>query len=316
MVTAQQAMPARRTLTGVVKRGLLAAGYYARRLARVDFPGLAVLCFHDVIRGGSDRMPFERLHVSVATFDQQCRIIARHCTPISLEDLRTALLSGRSLPPRAVLMTFDDGYYGVLANALPVLERYRIPAVVFACSGAIETGTHFWFDAASKRSGDAFTARARQLPYDEWRQVASTCQAVAGPDEAHRPLTVSELRALAGHPLIEIGSHTVNHPTLGVMPRAEQSAEVDMSCRRLGELTGRPVRAFAYPYGKPGADFTAETVEVVAEAGLDLAFTTAETFAGFGGDRLQIPRFVMLDSVDGAELAHRLAHSWHRSMPA
>jgi len=316
MVTALQDVSPRRALTGIAKRGLLAAGYYATRLARIDFPGVAVLCFHDVVLGGGDRVPFDRLHVRVSTFEQQCRVIARHCAPISLSDFRAALFSGRQLPPRPVLMTFDDGYHGVLANALPVLERYRIPAAVFACSGAIEDGTHFWFDTASKQVADTLAARARELPYGEWLQVASMYRAVAGPEEAHRPLTVDELRTLAAHPLIEIGGHTINHPTLARMPKAEQRTEVGGSCRRLSELTGRPIRAFAYPYGKPAVDFTSESVEVVAEAGVDVAFTTVDTFAALGGDRLQIPRFLMLESIDGAELAHRLVYSWRRNAPA
>jgi hypothetical protein len=79
----------------------------------------------------------------------------------------------------------------------------------------------------------------------------------------------------------------------------------------LERVLGKPVNAFAYPYGNEFEDYTAESVNLVRDARFDLGFTTFESFATVEGDPFQIPRFMMLDTVGDVELAHRLVHSWH-----
>ena len=45
---------------------------------------------------------------------------------------------GAPLPPRAVLLTFDDGYRDNLENALPILRRHGYPAVLFVPIGFLD----------------------------------------------------------------------------------------------------------------------------------------------------------------------------------
>jgi peptidoglycan/xylan/chitin deacetylase (PgdA/CDA1 family) len=127
---------------------------------------------------------------------------------------------------------------------------------------------------------------------------------------------VSELQQLAAHPLITIGAHTASHPILARAPIAVQREEIVESRAELEGWLGKPVTAFAYPNGRPGADYTDDTVALVAAAGFASAFTTGGAFAERGGAPFEHPRFLMLDSVDGPELAHRLATSWPRQQGA
>jgi peptidoglycan/xylan/chitin deacetylase (PgdA/CDA1 family) len=129
--------------------------------------------------------------------------------------------------------------------------------------------------------------------------------------DSHRPLTPAELERLAGSPLIEIGAHTMTHPTLALAPIEDQQREIAECRTALEHVLERSVTAFAYPYGNPFSDYTSETVSVVRHARFDLAFTTDGSFATLECDPLQIPRFMMLDTIGDVELAHRLVHSWH-----
>lgn len=297
-----------------VKHGLYALGYYRARLRRAGLPGVAVLCFHDVRRDAASSPPFRDLHVTRDTLERVCRVIDACCTAISLETLLQARRGLATLPPRSVLVTFDDGYRGVLDEALPILERYRIPAVVFVCSTPIEQGQEFWFDAVGRRAGERAVLEARRASVDAWRAVVASSESIARPDAAHRPMTIDELRRLAASPLIEIGAHTLLHPTLALASRAEQQREIAGSRDALERMLGTRVRAFAYPYGSPGLDYSADTVGLVRDAGFDLGFSTVEAFASATGNPYEIPRFTMLESTDGAELAHRLAHAWPRTV--
>jgi hypothetical protein len=59
-------------------------------------------------------------------------------------------------------------------------------------------------------------------------------------------------------------------------------------------------------------DYDAATVEIVRELGIDAAFTMRPSFARSNEPVLERSRFLMVDEVSGAELAHRLARSWPR----
>ena len=292
------------------KHALFALGYYRRRLSQLEFPGIAILCYHGVRANGREPAPFKELHVTQQTFEAHCRLLSESCNPISLDDLRAARAGTRALPPRPVLITFDDGYRGVLEHALPALERHNVPAVVFVCAGPVLAGTCFWFDVLCRTSGEAAVLEARGAPYEEWRTLITGFETQAPEWERHRPLTLGELERLAASPLVEIGGHTMSHPTLALTPIDDQSREI-VECRHtLQAALHKPIDAFAYPYGSSQQDYTADTAAVVRQAGFSFAFTTGETFGTTTGDPFQIPRFVMLESVDEAELAHRLSHSW------
>jgi peptidoglycan/xylan/chitin deacetylase (PgdA/CDA1 family) len=293
-----------------IKQSLFTVGYYHQRLSTSAFRGVAVLCYHG-IRLSDDSVPFSDLHVTKATFERHCRLIANACNAISLSDFREARRNGRDLPRRSVIVTFDDGYRGVLDHALPVLERHGIPAAVFVSAGPVVERRHFWFDALCRRQGEGAVLNARALPYQQWRALTEATAIPLDEIESHRPLTLAELQRLAASPLIEIGAHTMTHPTLALAPVEDQQREIAGCRAALQHVLRKPVTAFAYPYGNVLEDYTSETVNLVRDATFDLAFTTGASFATAESDALQLPRFVMLDAVGDVELAHRLVHSWH-----
>ncbi|MEU1039728.1 polysaccharide deacetylase family protein [Streptomyces sp. NPDC005551] len=115
------------------------------------------------------------------------------------------------LPPRPVLVTFDDGYEGVHRHALPVLARHGFASTLFVSTGWLR-GAH-----------DTGSALDTML---DWDQV----------------------RALAAEQT-EIGGHSHTHPRLDDLPDDALRSEL-LRCHEIitGEL-GAPPRSFAYPYG-------------------------------------------------------------------
>lgn len=295
-----------------VKRALLAAGFYAGRLTRLRFPGVAVLCYHgvrpDTLPDGA--MPFAGLHVRQSELADHCRLLSQTCHPIGWPEIAAAL-HGAPLPPRPVLVTFDDGYRSLLDLALPVLARFEVPAVVFATSGPIRERRLFWFDALARARGEAAVERAKELPEGDWRRLAEETAAPACPGDPCAPLTVEELKALAGTPRIALGGHTAGHPILSRLSAGGQEEEIAGGRGELIEWTGLPIEPFAYPNGRPGLDYDGGTIARVEAAGYTAAFNTSPAFAGAAGPRFEIPRFLMLAGLPAAELAHRLAFSWH-----
>ena len=304
----------RQAVTRIVKRVLLESGHYGRRLRRDAFPGVAVLCYHGVRADDwvAGTMTFEGLHVRAAELAAHCRLIRETCHPISLAQWRLARAGGPALPPRPVLLTFDDGYRTVFTLARPILERHTIPAVVLVCSDPIARRCLFWYDAMARARGEAEVERTKTLAFDEWRTLEAAWSRPAEDADPHAPLTPAEVRALADTPGIEVGGHTASHPILARGNAEQQRDQIVRNKQCLEEWIDGPVTAFAYPNGRPGRDYTTDTVALVKGSGFETAFTTHMGFARSDEAPLEYSRFLMLAGVSAAELAHRFCYSWRR----
>lgn len=146
------------------------------------------------------------------------------------------------------------------------------------------------------------------LPEHDQRSALDALMVWAGTEpvcrSSHRALRADEVCRLAEHGLIEVGSHTREHPVLSALPIAAQRDEIQESKIHLEEILGQPVISFAYPYGTR-SDYTAETVNLVREAGYDHACSNFEGLVRQGTDPWQLPRHLVRDW-DGEEFARRL----------
>jgi peptidoglycan/xylan/chitin deacetylase (PgdA/CDA1 family) len=216
------------------------------------WPGALILGYHRVADAGSDP---RGMCVSPRHFEQHLEVIRRVAFPVTLDELVRGLPG--ELPPRALALTFDDGYADVLQRAQPLLELYQLPASVFVVTGCV--GSRF--------------------PWDEEQESQEAAQA--------RALTAGELVCLAHKPMIDIGAHTVNHPQLALLPSATQEKEVAGSKKALESLLEKPVRAFSYPHGSSSA----VTRRLVEQAGYQYACTSINDVASGRSDRFSLPRF-------------------------
>ena len=229
-------------------------GMLRRRSARG-----VILTYHRI--AGPRRDPL-LLDVSEPNFDAQLSVISRTATALPLDEFESLRREGR-LPVRAVAVTFDDGYADNLHAAAPLLARHEIPATMFVTAGMVGS--------------------ERGFPWDEADAGLPT----------HRALTVDELRALAAQPGVSIGAHTMTHPSLAKLTRAEQAREIGDSINWLERTTGSRVRALAYPFGTPG-DVSATTVRVASQL-CDYALSTDNGAAWRWSPRWRLPRATVRD---------------------
>ena len=90
-------------------------------------PYVAVLVWHDV--EPAKQVWFD---CDLATFRTQLAAIKRGgFTVVTLDTLRNHLERGTPLPPKPLVLTFDDNAYGIYAYAFPELRRYGFPATLF-----------------------------------------------------------------------------------------------------------------------------------------------------------------------------------------
>jgi len=217
---------------------------------------LRVLMYHKV-----NDLPNNRMSMPTGLFDEQMAQLGElGYMVVSLDDVISHYIDGEPLPPRAVLITFDDGYLDNLENAAPILQRHGYPAALFAPIG--------------------YLGARRPLPHDEH---------LAARGIVNRPLSWDDLDELeaAG---IRIESHGIGHRPLADLEVDEAAREITLSKLRLEEALGRPVRAFAYVKGSE-AHYRPVHLSLLRQAGYDVAFTSISGGNGPHTDPLQLHRY-------------------------
>lgn len=283
---------------------------------------LTTLIFHRVLAEPDPLFPGE---VHERQFDEICAWLASWFKVLPLAEAVERLARG-ALPSRALAITFDDGYADNHDRALPILRKYGLSASFYVSTGFLDGG-RMWNDSiieslrrcrASELDlagtpaaplgrlalGD-LTARREgirqclaRIKYLEPAQRLEWVAAITEQAGATLPddlmMSSAQVRALrdAG---MQIGAHTVSHPILAGMSRSEAQREIADSRDVLEALLGERVSHFAYPNGKPGEDYTPESVELVKELGFDFAVSTTWGAATLSSDRFQIPRFTPWD---------------------
>ncbi len=251
-------------------------------------------------------------------------------------------LATGSLPPRAVAITFDDGYANNLEFAAPILAARGMTATFFISTGFIDGGM-MWNDKvieaarrapvdfdltdlgfgrfslpdvpARRRAIEELLGKLKYLGLEERVQRAEAIAERAGVSTLLRPMMAEhQLRQLASLGM-EIGAHTVTHPILARLPAGDARRQIADSRQRLESIVGVPVTAFAYPNGRPGRDYGPEHVQMVKDAGFACATSTAWGAATLGGDRFQIPRVAPWDRSPG-KYALRLVRGFTERNPA
>lgn len=84
--------------------------------------------------------------ISTEHFDHVIGVLAKYYNFVTLEEA-IAMLSGRKkIKPYSMVVTFDDGYSNNLKYAVPILQKYDVPASIFLATGFIEKRKPFWID--------------------------------------------------------------------------------------------------------------------------------------------------------------------------
>ena len=270
--------------------------------------GAAILGYHRV---ADDRRDPWNLCITPEVFGSQLEILRRDFGPVRLGDVRAS--RSRPFP---VALTFDDGYADFLTEALPLLERFEVPATVFVVAGVGSEG--FWWDRVTGALQNASRLPDRMdteigTTRIQWtreegvealeRMVYRTLRAV---DEVTRERSVVELgewagsepvssvpvlddpqlRELAAHPLVEIGSHTTSHVDLATLTEDRREHEIRGSRDLLEDRLGRTVESFSYPHGGLQPEILAQ----IRQAGYRRACSSVGGLVQGGSDPFCLPR--------------------------
>jgi peptidoglycan/xylan/chitin deacetylase (PgdA/CDA1 family) len=267
-------------------------------------------------------------------FAQQMSYLAANYQVVSMADLLAACRGNGTLPPRSLLITFDDAYRDFAEHAWPVLKRHHLPVTLFVPTAFPDNpGRVFWWDRlrhalnrTARREPLATpvgpvslnTAGQRQQAFKQLRPYILSLPHRAAMDYVDQlccDLEVSpppagvlgwqELRQLAREG-VTMGAHTRHHPFLHRITPAEAEAEVAGSLADLERQVGPVLPIFAYP----GGYYNEAAVAAVRRAGIALAFTTVRGANDLHrADPLRLRRNNVGEQANLAVLQARLLHA-------
>jgi peptidoglycan/xylan/chitin deacetylase (PgdA/CDA1 family)/CelD/BcsL family acetyltransferase involved in cellulose biosynthesis len=258
-----------------------------------------------------------------AGFEHQLRQLQRLGTIVPLATALRQLTTGQPLPPRAIALTFDDGYRDNLEVGAPVLERLGLPATFFLVPGILDGTVSPWWETvawAVRRSAKASVDwEGRTLPLGGRggrggrRALELLTERLKTLDQAGRARAVAELlerlepdgepdhrrlflgwdgaRELLARGF-EVGGHSTDHAILARESPAAQLADLVESRRRLEAELDVPIEVLAYPNGSR-ADYDAATVDAARRAGYSHGLTARSGWNSTATPLFEVRRVVL-----------------------
>lgn len=256
-------------------------------------PGGRILIYHGIDLSGQTEI--NSRFISVAKFEKHLNWLKNSCEVVSLEDYFKGVRHPDKL---TVAITFDDGYKNNFTLALPLLEKYQLPATFFVTTSTLEGLNILWpdlLDMAGFFLNAELIYKNEKFKYFRDKGYSSITNGSnlksllmkadlisirafindhlfllkeIQTDECKlywELMNEEELLAASKSPFITLGSHSVVHSSMTKIASAEAREELVNSRAKLIELTGLPVTSFAFPFG----DYTPELVEMADSVGYE-----------------------------------------------
>lgn len=255
-----------------------------------------MLVYHGICE--EDHLRYNTLFLTQKLFEKQLQLFSEYMNVVSLDEFFM-----QQFPPDkfSVALSFDDGLANNYKYVLPLLEKYRIPAVFFLTAARSKGYDILWNDVLamagvhgpvnitihhtvyrkdihgryrSVKDGSSLQELLRKNKW-EWKEelFGQLGEVAKKANEIYwRQLSEEEIRAMAKNPWVTIGAHGLLHQDLVSLSRDELKEDLTASKKYLEEISGKKIRALAFPYGS----YNEEVIGVALECGYTQLLTTGK----------------------------------------
>jgi peptidoglycan/xylan/chitin deacetylase (PgdA/CDA1 family) len=263
---------------------LLPTGIY-QRVIRRDFIGLY---YHVVSDAPLPHLKHLYAFKSPAAFEDDLRYLKSHFNCITYAQLESYQTHGTKLPPKALLLTFDDGLSQCFSTVRPLLLRHQIPCVFFVTTDFLDNRglaadmkaslcIEKYFSAENEfrqrfsqayalEFGEDYPApnavkdRIKNLVGNNPSKLDALCEWMGIDVQAYlareKPYLSSEQVKQLNADGFTIGAHSLRHERLSELTPQELENNIVQSCQVVQDLTGAAKIPFAFPFSAEGISRT------------------------------------------------------------
>ncbi|MGL6091962.1 MAG: poly-beta-1,6-N-acetyl-D-glucosamine N-deacetylase PgaB [Pseudomonas paracarnis] len=254
------------------------------------------IAYHDV----EDRDPDQAV-VAVRTerlIEQLAWLRENGYQAVSVDQILAARRGGPALPPKAVMLSFDDGYSSFYTRVMPILRAYHWPALLAPVGSWIDTPLNQPVDFAG-------TPRPRG-EFLTWQQIREVSQSglveiAAHTDANHKGILANPQGNLEPAATTRSFDPKTNGYESEAQFQARMRADVAAISNKIRTVTGKAPRVWVWPYG--AADGT--SLAVVGEHGYEMALTLEDGLDDLG-NLMNSPRFLVASDPDGEHFANSM----------
>ncbi len=295
------------------------SGYlkFYKWLQRFNQPACRILCYHSINSPPTSFFTLaDRLMVSPKQFREQLEYMKRNYYFLSENEFVSQLHSPGGFQKDAVLITLDDGFHDNLDSALPLLNSFQVPAIIFITGKSDDKlELRWWHDLAmvindcsksnNGKSGKLSPGNSYWKEYYELLEMPQKkrksimnekIKCLNGKTEKRlKFLEEEDIQQMQKHN-ISFGGHTVNHVDLGKVDKETAQNEIIGSVEFVHNSTNRQVQGFAYPFGKK-QNYTDTVVDILRKTEVKYAVTTEWGVITNESDPYRLKRFI----IDGTD---------------
>lgn len=223
--------------------------------------------------------------------------LKRHYNIISLHAYLEAVKSRGKLPPKAMIITFDDGLAGNY-ELLPVIKQLQIPVTIYLCSDIVGSQRHFWFnhndDLISGEEIEQLKVISNGRRLEELKKYGF--EQTKEYDDV-QALTHDQIKEMSSW--VDFQSHTCFHPILPQCDDNTAEAEIALSKKHLEDNYSFDIYSLSYPNG----DYSTRDVELTKAAGYACGITLDAGYNDLHSDLFRLKRLSANEAPTMDELA-------------
>jgi len=273
------------------------------------------LYYHHIFKTKNSYHPDD---LSVNEFEVQMKFLNSHFNILPIKDA-LSLLEQKKLPPKTLVITFDDGYEDNYTNAVPILEKFRCSATFFISTEGVDKG-YLWNDVIEQciKRTDQTIISAEIIGEDI--KIATDAEKISAYhkllnhlkfkanlerrtfiellknqlnvfDFQTTMMNCSQIRTLHNKNF-EIGAHTHTHTILSTESDEDCYKELEKNKNKLQNIINQSVNYLAFPNGLFQRDFNEKHCVLAQRIGFDAAFSTNDGGAFSSTNTYSIPRFM------------------------
>ena len=284
---------------------------------------LTVFCYHDVTDSPSDFSRENFLNVTPKTFEYQIKYIKKKFNLI-----QPSQLSQNNIPSNAALVTFDDGFKSFFTNAIPILEKQKIPSIIFLNMGPIR-GEIFWpglivflcnyrpdFEKYLKSQIPSkmlqhpiFLSCTRKIVEDYLGMIKEDLSKTVS-DYVGEFADVSDLENYSSNKYVYYANHSYSHYLCSSLNDEEFINDIEKNANILKEYPNY-IDYFAFPFGQPEITFKQKQVQLILKRGVKKVFFSSSSYINFNKDHLYLDRLNLIqDDNSSVKIKFKIIKPW------